>query len=146
VGTLVYAFCDGPIPVREGIDRCESLLGASDVGDEAFTAVVGVCLANLYAMEGRADSAAGLLDRSLAVLDELNQLSITWVYRAVAAEAKWLLGDAQGAEKELRAKRMRFEEVKDFEPDARAMQASYQLAHLLCDGRRWSEAAECLEY
>jgi tetratricopeptide (TPR) repeat protein len=144
-GTLAYALCDGPTQVREAIERCRQLL-ESTRGHRADEAVITRCLAALYGMAGRLDEARDCVERSGPILDELNLVSISWVYKVVAAEAKELIGDLAGAEEELRAKWMHFRNRGDCDPDARAMVAACLLALLYCDEGRWEDAEACLEY
>jgi hypothetical protein len=96
-------------------------------------------------MAGRLDAALDQLRESSAVLDKLPRTNLA-VYRAVAAEAKELLGDRAGAEQELVAKWTWFRGLGDFDPDARGMHAAYHLALLYCDDGRWDDAERCLEY
>jgi hypothetical protein len=69
-----------------------------------------------------------------------------WVYRRAAAEARELIGDHTGAERELKAKWQSFLDFGEQTVDERAMGSAHQLAYYYCDHGRWDDAAECLLY
>jgi hypothetical protein len=96
-------------------------------------------------MTGRADEARELIRTSSLVLDEVNQNSY-WVYRWAVAEARTLIGDRAGAERDLAAQWAWFRDVGHPAIDERAMQAAYRLALLHCEDGRWDEAESCLAY
>jgi hypothetical protein len=63
-----------------------------------------------------------------------------------AAHARELLGDLAGAEQDHVAKWESLREGRGHLPDARAMLAAGELAHLLCSEGRWDEAEALLVY
>jgi tetratricopeptide (TPR) repeat protein len=145
VGSVAYALCDGPTPVAAGIARCEDLLGSSG-GDQVFEAFVLLCLSCLLAMAGRRDEACSRIERGSRIFEQIDRLSTAWVYRIVAAETRELIGDVEGAERDLSGKWNFFRNFGMFEPDARAIHAASQLALLYCDEGRWDEAEVCTDY
>jgi DNA-binding SARP family transcriptional activator len=144
VGTLCNTLCLGPAPAGVAISRCNELLHTAR-DDHVLEAVIGRFLSLLVAMTGRADEARELIRTSSLVLDEVNQNSY-WVYRWAVAEARTLIGDRAGAERDLAAQWAWFRDVGHPAIDERAMQAAYRLALLHCEAGRWDEAESCLAY
>jgi tetratricopeptide (TPR) repeat protein len=68
------------------------------------------------------------------------------VYRRLAARAKELIGDLDGAEQDLKTRWADFRNTRQEGPDGRAIEAVGWLAHLYCDQGRWEEAADVLSY
>ena len=97
-------------------------------------------------MAGRADEALVAIRRSFPVLDATDRMLSIRVYKVLVAETMELAGDLAGAEEQLRSKWQLFRGLDHWDPDARAIQAARQLAHLYCDQGRWDEAERCLEY
>jgi len=144
IGSLLYALFDGPATVADTIGRCEALL--RDYGDDRIVrALITRALSAFLAMSGRFDEAQEHVRESSLVLDELNQVTPS-LYRGIAAEAKELIGDRAGAERELRAMWLAFRDIRGSVPDGRAMGAAYRLARLYCDEGRWDAAATSLAY
>ena len=144
VGALAHSLWEGPAPAADAIRRCEELLRSSG-SDPPQEATITRCLSALYAMAGRIEEARESVHSSGLILDELNHLTVSWVYRSAAAEAKELIGDRTGAEQELTAKWLWLGDLGGAYK-ARAMQAAYELAHLYCDDGRWDDAERCLAY
>lgn len=144
IGALAHSLWEGPAPAPYAIQRCEELLQSSR-NDPPLEATITRCTAALYAMTGRVEDAREGVLRSGLVLDELNHLTVSWVYRSTAAEAKELIGDRLGAEQELTAKWLWLGDLGGAYK-GRAMQAAYELAHLYCDDGRWDDAERCLAY
>ncbi len=145
IGTITYGLCDGPAPVPDALARCEELMAAAQ-GDRLFEALTMWAFSYLLAMAGRREEARERIARSLPVLDATHHLLAIRVYRVLVAEALELAGDLAGAEEQLLLKWQHFRDERVWVPDARAMQAAYQLGQLYCDQRRWDEAVQCLEY
>jgi hypothetical protein len=80
------------------------------------------------------------------MLDELNQLTQSIVYRGIAAQTKELIGDRDGAERELTAQWLTFRGVAGAPTNARAMWSAYKLALFYADDGRWDDVATCLSY
>ena len=144
IGALAHSLWEGPAPAADAIRRCEELLESSR-HDPPLEATITRCMSALYAMAGRAEEARESVLRSGVVLDELNHLTVSWVYRSTAAEAMELIGDRAGAEQELTAKWLWLGDLGGAYK-GRAMQAAYELAHLYCDDGRWDDAERCLAY
>jgi class 3 adenylate cyclase/tetratricopeptide (TPR) repeat protein len=97
----VSAAVSGPLAVGEVLRRCEAML-ADVAGDRKATAVIELALAQLYAMEGRADEGRTLYGRAQRALAELGP-SVTASSTAVeASRVERLGGDLDAAERELR--------------------------------------------
>ena len=143
IASLVHALFNGPAPVFDAIRRCEELLESSG-SERILEATVNSALSAMFAMAGRFDEARELVRKSSLVLDEPNLLTRS-VYRAMAAKTKELIGDRVGAEHELTAMWQSLSGMRDA-VDARAMNASYDLARLYCDEGRWEDAERCLDY
>ena len=145
VNTLTNGFIvAGPMPVGEGIVRCEELL-ASARGDRVLEATVKRPLAALYAMASKPGEALELLAQAGLVLDEFN-LRSTQLYRLIVAYARELADDRAGAEHELETMWLYFRGVRGDTVDVRACRAAVELARLYCDARRWDEARELVAY
>jgi tetratricopeptide (TPR) repeat protein len=145
VTTLAGVVSSGPMPVADAMRRCEELL-VRYRSDRALEAVIARFLAFLCAMAARYDEARELATRSSLVLDRLESAGQAWVYRSIAAQTKELLGDLAGAEQEHAAKWASLRDARGGVPDARAMQAAYELGLLYCEEGRWDDAAECVAY
>jgi ATP/maltotriose-dependent transcriptional regulator MalT len=91
----------GPLAVGEVLRRCEAML-ADVAGDRKATAVIELALAQLHAMEGRADEGRALYGRAQRALAELGP-SVTASSTAVeTSRVERLGGDLDAAERELR--------------------------------------------
>ena len=91
----------GPVPVSEGIRRCERMRAELD-GNLASEAEMLRSIAGLHAMEGRFDLARSLLANSDHILEELGQTLNSAISHAVAI-VELLAGDPAAAERSLRA-------------------------------------------
>jgi hypothetical protein len=145
IGTLCYLLCDGPAPVGEAIERCEELR-ASCGDDRVLETLVSRHLCHVLAMDGRFDESEALLPNTGSVFDELNQATQHGLSRDSIAEARELLGDRPGAERELLALWETFRRGRGGAPESRALRAASLLALLYCDEGRWDEAADCVAY
>jgi DNA-binding SARP family transcriptional activator len=145
VTTLGSLLCTGPTPVSAAIRRCTNLLETYG-GDRVLEGVITRFLSVFFAMAGRFDEARELVQRSSLILDELQLLTPSWVFRRYAAEARQLLGDLAGAEHELRAMWESLRDLQEADPDWRAMNAADKLALIYCDQGRWEDAAAELSY
>jgi len=134
------SFLRGPTPVAEMTARCEDLLATTD-SDRVLDALLKRCLGLTYAMAGRAEEALALAAESSAVLDELNQMLFSYIYRGLAAYARELAGDRLGAERELLAS-WRYFNRSGLPADRRRVYAAYDLASFYCDEGRFEEAEE----
>jgi tetratricopeptide (TPR) repeat protein len=145
VTTLAHSLSRGPAPVSEARRRCEELL-ASSHDDRVLEAVVRRFLAMLCAMSGEVDEAREHLAASASVLDRLSRQKADWLYAWAAAETRELLGDLDGAERELIATWRSLGDSAGEAIDERARYAAYTLAMLHCDRGRWDDAEACLAY
>ena len=97
-GTAVF----GPLPVREGIERCEQAL-RRHAESQAITASATRALANLVAMDGDFDRARSLVARDKAISDELGRPFSDAKASIAYGMLELLADDAAAAEVELRA-------------------------------------------
>jgi DNA-binding SARP family transcriptional activator/tetratricopeptide (TPR) repeat protein len=145
IGTLAHNLTQDPTPVREAIRRCEELLQVAG-SDRVLDAVITRFLALLFARAALFDESRELVRQSSLVLDEIRQLTHTWVYRTAAAEARTLSGDLAGAEHELEATWLGIRDSGYAGIDERAVNAAYALASFYCDEGRWDEARERVSF
>jgi hypothetical protein len=145
IGSLANRFLvPGSTPALTAIGRCEQLLEMVD-GDRVLEATVKRPLGLFHAMAARPVEANQALEDAAAVLDELDLRSAE-VYRWVVAYARELVGDLEGAERELKRMFTYFRDLRGAQIDTRASNATVELARIYCDERRWDEAAEVLAY
>jgi DNA-binding SARP family transcriptional activator len=98
---LLGATLFGPLPVSEGIARCEEIL-ADRRGQKRVTASALRALAALKAMAGEFDESRALLRRFASIVDDLG-LRVTAASAAETyAVVELLAGDPRAAERELR--------------------------------------------
>jgi class 3 adenylate cyclase/tetratricopeptide (TPR) repeat protein len=145
VGTIVTGLGYGPTRVSEAVARCEELLESSGE-DRVLEAIVKRFLGQLYAMAGRFEEALELVAESSAVLDALNQLTLSWLHRRAAAYARELAGDAPGAEQEVTSRWSSLRDSGYDGIDRRAIDSALDLANLYCDAGRWDDAERTLTY
>jgi tetratricopeptide (TPR) repeat protein len=132
----------GPVRVGAAIPRCEQLLETSR-GDRVLEAAIGRRLAELLAMAGRFEETRDYLARAAPVLDEAWIESASWGSLASASRARELMGDYEGAERDLRAQSLAYP-VEEGKPQAIAIRSAHRLAALYCDQGRWEEAEQCI--
>ena len=138
IESLTEMLVTGPLPVEEGIPRCEELRRAC--GDQPLlAATLDITLAWLYAAARRTDEARGYLHRGRAVLDPLSWASANYL-RIRTANALHLLGDDAAVEQHLHAMWHHFGEAESGETNHLASLAAVSLANLCCDQGRWEEA------
>jgi tetratricopeptide (TPR) repeat protein len=103
-------------------------------------------LGQFYAMAGRSEEALELFRQSSLVLDELNRLPASPLYRGDSSlgVAMDLAGDPSGAEQLLIEMLMSFRESGY--RDRRAIRAATQLVNLCCDQDRWEDAERFFAY
>jgi tetratricopeptide (TPR) repeat protein len=100
----------GPIPVGEGIRRCEAI--REQVRDDRrSTAATLYPLAGLYAMIGRFDNARELLDSACRTLEDLGFVTLSSSFTQYEGLVEILAGDLARAEERLRFGLERLEEM-----------------------------------
>jgi tetratricopeptide (TPR) repeat protein len=101
----------GPMPVAEGIRRCEEIRRevAGNLGAEGWTLR---SLAGLYAMDGRFERARELLATSRAMFEELGE-TLSSAVTHIDASIELLAGNRVAAEESLRACYRALEEMGD---------------------------------
>ena len=139
IGTLVNTLALGPAAADEIVARCEELLPTAAT-DRVLKATLKRMLGAAYAMVARPDEALKLIEESGRVLDEADQLTLSAMYKNVAAYARELAGDKAGAERELLARWSYFAGAESATADRRAIGSAYDLALLYCDEGRFDEA------
>jgi class 3 adenylate cyclase/tetratricopeptide (TPR) repeat protein len=132
----------GPAQVDAAIPRCEQLLETSR-GDRVLEAAIGRRLAELLAMAGRFDEARDYLASAAPMLDEAWVESASWGSLGSSSRARRLIGDHEGAERDLKAKSRAYP-VEEGKPQALGINSAYELASLYCDQGRWAEAEGCI--
>ena len=125
---LLGATLFGPLPVPDGIARCEEIL-TDQTGQKRVTASALRALAALKAMAGEFAEARGLLQRFAAIVDDLG-LRVT---AASAAETyalvELLAGDPGAAERELRLGYERLERMGETSTSANLAALLAQALH-----------------
>ena len=124
--------------MNEVIASCEEWV-ALPTADRVFRAMIGRYLGLFYAMTLRTDEAVEALEESSQVLDELNELIASMLYRRGAAEARALVGDFAGAERDLLA-RWSYFEAAGSRTRLWAIDTAVALSTVYCDEGRWDEA------
>lgn len=100
----------GPIPVEEGIRRCESIL--EQVRDDRRSAAATLYpLAGLYAMIGRFDAARELLDSARRTLEDLGFVTLASSFAQYEGFVEILAGNLAGAKERLELGLGRLEEM-----------------------------------
>jgi predicted ATPase/class 3 adenylate cyclase len=141
MGRHCSIFLIGPVPAAQMTARCEEWLATTD-SDRVLDALLKRCLGLTHAMAGRAEEAVALVAESSAILDELNEMWASYIYRASAAYARELTGDRPGAERDLLASWTYFSRPGFPEVDKREIAAAYALARFYCDEGRFDEAEQ----
>lgn len=102
-GSIAYAIAalHGPTPVSEGIPRLEALMRDVE-GDRRTESLIGLCLAQLLAMDGRIDAARALYRDAGAVFEELGQAVLAGSVSTDSAPIEILAGNPQLAAEQLR--------------------------------------------
>ena len=92
----------GPIPVPEGIRRCEEIL--AEAGTQRIVEARGLlALGVLTAMEGRFDDARRMAARGRAILGDVGFKILSAAYSQSSAYVEMLAGEPREAERELRS-------------------------------------------
>ena len=92
----------GPIPVPEGIRRCEEIV--AEAGTQRIVEARGLlALGVLTAMEGRFDEARRMAARGRAILGDVGFKILTAAYSQSSAYVEMLAGEPREAERELRS-------------------------------------------
>jgi tetratricopeptide (TPR) repeat protein len=126
----------GPLPVEEGIRRCEEILERTE-GNSLVQANCHIRLAGLEGMRGRFSEARGHVARARAILSEFGLTYFLAHSRDVAALVETLAGNPAGAETELRAS---YEELQDMGEKTFLAENTAQLAQALYAQGRYDEA------
>jgi class 3 adenylate cyclase/tetratricopeptide (TPR) repeat protein len=110
MGLYLQATLDGPVPVTEGVARCEQIL-ATLAGRRRVEGQALFVLAGLKAMQGEFAAARELLVRSRTLLEELGTRLLSAEHARVSGEVELLAGNPAGAERELRRGRALLERL-----------------------------------
>jgi tetratricopeptide (TPR) repeat protein len=98
----------------------------------------------LYAMAGRFEDARESESKAARVLEEGRLETTSIAYLTHSAEAKELLGDRAGAERDLRQKWQAVAERHGGSPHGFVVLTMGQLANFYCGEGRWDDAEACL--
>jgi class 3 adenylate cyclase/tetratricopeptide (TPR) repeat protein len=139
--SLMQAIQLGPTPVDAAIDRAQLFLRESE-DDRLLTASILSSLAVLLAMRGEFGEARVQWKRAQSLWDELGMTHHRAMRAIDASTIELLAGDAEAAERELRAGYRMFEELGDVH--LRPTVAAYLAALLATAGR--SEEAEAFAH
>lgn len=126
----------GPLPVEEGIRRCEEILERTE-GNSLVQANCHIRLAGLEGMRGRFGEARTRVAEARAILTEFGLTYFLAHSRDVAALVETLAGNPVGAEVELRAS---YEELREMGEKTFLAENAAQLAQALYTQRRYDEA------
>jgi class 3 adenylate cyclase len=126
----------GPLPVEEGIRRCEDILERTE-GNSLVQANCHIRLAGLEGMRGRFDAARTRVAQARAILTEFGLMYFLAHSRDVAALVETLAGNPVGAEAELRAS---YEELRKMGEKTFLAENAAQLAQALYTQGRYDEA------
>jgi predicted ATPase/class 3 adenylate cyclase len=126
----------GPLPVEEGIRRCEEILERTQ-GNSLVQANCHIRLAGLEAMRGRFAAARRRTAQARAILTEFGLTYFLAHSRDVAALVETLAGNPVGAEGELRTSH---EELRDMGEKTFLAENTAQLAQALYAQGRYEEA------
>jgi class 3 adenylate cyclase/tetratricopeptide (TPR) repeat protein len=91
----------GPVPVAEGIERCERILAEAGTNRRVELSALGA-LAVLRAMDGQAEAARALVERTMEIGQEFAVRHVAAQIGQFAGLAMLLAGDAEAAEARLR--------------------------------------------
>ena len=91
----------GPVPVAEGIERCERTLAEAGTNRRVELSALGA-LAVLRAMDGQAEAARALVERTMEIGQEFAVRHVAAQIGQFAGLAMLLAGDAEAAEARLR--------------------------------------------
>ena len=92
---------DGPTPVSEGVQRCESIV-AGALGDRSTQGLVMSLLSSLRAMQGEFTAARDLYTRARLMLEEVGCSVVAASTSQQSCRVELLAGDPAAAERELR--------------------------------------------
>jgi tetratricopeptide (TPR) repeat protein len=126
----------GPVPVAEGIRRCEEILERTE-DNSLVQANCHIRLAGLEAMRGRFSEARARVEQARAILTEFGLTYFLAHSRDVAALVETLAGNPSGAEMELRAS---YEELHDMGEKTFLAENTAQLGQALYAQQRYDEA------
>jgi predicted ATPase/class 3 adenylate cyclase len=126
----------GPIPVPDGIRRCEEIV--AEAGTQRIVEARGLlALAALTAMEGRFDEARRMAVRGRAILGDVGFKILTAAYSQSSAYVEMLAGDPREAERELRNG---YAELEKMGEKGYLSTVAAELAQALYEQRRFDEA------
>jgi tetratricopeptide (TPR) repeat protein len=136
---IAMALYYGPTPVPQAIRRCHQVLEETSENPVVGPAFL-VALGGLHAMCGRFDEARRLLGQGRSLFEELG-LKV-WVagMSLVSADVELLAGDAEAAERDLRAAYDALERMGD---RSLLSAVAAQLGRALCAQERYDEAERC---
>jgi tetratricopeptide (TPR) repeat protein len=126
----------GPVPVPEGIRRCEEIV--AHAGAQRIVEARGLlALAALTAMEGHFDDARSKAARGRAILEDVGFKILTAAYSQSSAYVEMLAGDAEAAERELRTGYGLLEQMGE---KGYLSTVAAELAQALYEQRRFNES------
>ena len=126
----------GPVPVAEGIARCEELI--AHAGAHRIVEARGLlALATLTGMEGHFDDARRMAARGRAILEDVGFKVLTAAYSSSSGYVERLAGDADASERELRVGYGILEQMGE---KGYLSTIAAELAQALCELGRYDES------
>ena len=126
----------GPIPVPEGIRRCEEIV--AEAGTQRIVEARGLlALGVLTAMEGRFDDARRMAVRGRAILGDVGFKILSAAYCQSSAYVEMLAGDPREAERELRSG---YADLEKMGEKGYLSTVAAELAQALYEQRQFEEA------
>ena len=126
----------GPMPVHEGIRLCEEILAQAGA-HRIVEARALLALSALTAMEGRFDDARAMAARGRAILGDVGFKTLTAAYCQNSGYIEMLAGDAEAAERELRAG---YDVLEEMGERGYLSTVAAELARALCEQGRFEES------
>jgi class 3 adenylate cyclase/tetratricopeptide (TPR) repeat protein len=141
LGAFALAALDGPVPVPDGVRRCERILAESG-GQRRVEGQALLALGGLRAMEGDLAGARRLLARSRSIFDELGMRLLVAELLRVSGQVELLAGDPVAAGRELRSG---YETLEGMGEQSNRCLLAALLAHTLYAQGHGEEAAGYLQ-
>jgi hypothetical protein len=139
--SLLQAYVGGPIPVDDGVGRCEEIL--ADVNDDRrVEAAVSGALGSFEAMRGNFGRARDLVTASGKILRELGLAYGSWEVASARWDVEMLAGEAGSAEGVVRDP---YDDLPSSDLSHERSGLTIRLASALCAQGRYEEASRFVD-